>query len=113
MKTGSGYQCQDVSLRATAVRTNDDETHCDPDGVVNLLRADPAGRTLASTRWIEDAYDVLVHEDSGGRQLGRQEDGPVVPVVPSHGEGQRGVDETFSELDVATCDGQVGNHLSQ
>ena len=112
MKTASDDQCQDVSQHVTARRTNNNETHRYPDGVIDLFRADPAGRRLARVTRAGDAYDVLVHEDSGGRQLSRQEDSPVVPVVPSHGEGQRGVDKALSELDVATCDGQVGNHLS-
>jgi len=38
---------------------------------------------------------------------------PVVPVVPAHGEGESGVDESLSKLDVTTGNREVGDHFTK
>lgn len=54
-----------------------------------------------------------VDKDGGGAQFSWQDDDPVVPVVPAHGERECGVDEAFSQFDVSTSDREIGNHLAE
>jgi hypothetical protein len=54
-----------------------------------------------------------VDQNCTSHELDRENNNPVVPVVPAHGEREGLVDETLSELDVSTGDRKVGNHLTQ
>lgn len=40
-------------------------------------------------------------------------DRPVVPIIPTHREGQRRIHEPFCEFDMTTCDRQVRDHFAQ
>lgn len=62
-----------------------------------------------------DAEFVIppLDDETGGSEFERVGNGPGKPVNPSHGETERGVDESSSILGESTGDREVGGHLSQ
>jgi hypothetical protein len=54
-----------------------------------------------------------IDKNSRGDKLDGENDDPVVPVVPAHGESQGLVDEALSQLDVATGNGEISHHLTE
>lgn len=62
---------------------------------------------------VVDSLVPQVDQDGRGRQLGGENDSPVVPVVPSHTESESGIDETSGEPDVAAGNGQERDHFTE
>ena len=54
-----------------------------------------------------------VYENGGCGQFAWENDRPVVPVVPAHGERKRGVDETFGKFDMPTRNRKVCDHFTK
>lgn len=53
------------------------------------------------------------HQYSGSAQLGGQNNRPVVPIIPSHGERQCRIDEALREFDVTARNRQKCDHLTE
>jgi hypothetical protein len=73
---------------------DNDETHGDPNTV-------------------GDSLVPVVDQNGGGGKLGGENDGPVVPIVPTHGETESGVDESRSESDWSSWNRQVRDHFTE
>ena len=55
----------------------------------------------------------VLDDETGGRELQGECDGPGKPVDPAHGEPQAGVNKTSSVVGESSRDGDVGRHLAE
>lgn len=53
------------------------------------------------------------HQYSGSAQLSWQNNRPVVPIIPSHGERQGRIDEALCEFDVTARNRQKCDHFTE
>src|SRR6266404_1789463 len=53
-----------------------------------------------------------VDQHRGGTQLRRENDSPIIPIVPTHGKREGSIDKTLGQLDVTSRDGEVCNNFS-